>query len=219
MNDSRLVIRHLSADPLFGLLSEQTIAALASDDRCVTLTFSCGQSVNADDAFRRALGLVLKGQVDVHRMGGGSRVLLNRLEEGRLFGCATLFADEEQYLTAITAKTKAEIFFIPSPVCEELIAANPAFALAYIRFLSDRIRFLNRRLASLSAPCVEEKLAKFFSECDDSITPNMAQLASALGIGRASLYRMVEAFVKRGFLQKNGKTITVVDRAGLAALQ
>jgi len=219
MNDPRAVIRHLSADPLFGVLSEEAIIALTADPRCITLCFAGGQGVNADDEFRCALGLVLKGQVDVHRMGSGSRVLLNRLEEGRLFGCATLFSEEEQYVTAITARTKTEIFFIPSMVCEELITAYPAFALAYIRFLSDRIRFLNRRLASLAAPGVEEKLAKFFSECADTITPNMAQLASALGIGRASLYRMVEDFVGRGLLAKNGKTITVIDRDGLIALQ
>ena len=102
-------------------------------------------------------------------------------------------------------------------LCEALLRDNPDFSMAYIRFLSDRIRFLNKRLAELSAPAVEQRLAKYLSECDGRVSPNMVALASSLGIGRASLYRMLDDFIRRGLIRKENHDILILDPDGIKA--
>ena len=66
-------------------------------------------------------------------------------------------------------------------------------------------------LAELSAPAVEQKLAKYLSECEERITPNMAELAATLGIGRASLYRTLDDFIRRGLIRKQDHDILILE--------
>ena len=208
----------LRRDPLFAVLSEEELTDLIDDPRCHQAVYRSGEVVYTDGSFRRALGLVLTGKVDVYRLGSGAPVLLQQLQEGALFGAAALFSGEERYVTTLTARTDAAIFFLPSEVCEELITTHPAFALGYIRFLSDRIRFLNRRLAAFAAPAVEQKVAGYLLRTEGQPTMSRVRLASALGIGRASLYRVLDDFEARGLIAKDGKSLRLIDPEGLRRL-
>ena len=122
------------------------------------------------------------------------------------------------YVTEITAEKDSVIFFVPSEVLGSLITENGEFALSYIGFLTDRIRFLNRRISELSAGGAERKLAKYLLERDSDKPVSMTELASFLGIGRASLYRIIDGFTGNGFIEKNGRTIAVLDRDALCRL-
>lgn len=215
-NDKLLSL--LRQDPLFSTLTEAQLTALRDDPRCYKASYRSGDTVYTDNSFQRALGLVLIGTIDVHRLGSGAPVLLQQLEEGALFGAAALFSCEEPYVTTLTAKTDAEIFFLPSEVCEELVLTYPSFALSYIRFLSDRIRFLNRRLAAFAAPAALQKLVQYLLRSEGQPIPNRVRLASALGIGRASLYRVLDDLEARGLIAKDGKNIRITDPEGLRRL-
>ncbi len=201
--------------PLFSSLSDGEISSLCLDEKAALAVYSPDQVVYNDESFRRALGVVISGKLVISRMGNGSRVILNTVSKGDIFGAASLFGAPDRYVTEITAKTRATLFFIPSELCERLIRDNASFAVCYITFLSDRIRFLNRRISELSAPRTEGKLAKFLTESPSPITPNMKELASFLGIGRASLYRMIADFTEKGIIKREGKSIIILDKEKL----
>ncbi len=46
----------------------------------------------------------------------------------------------------------------------------------------------------------------------------MKQLASFLGIGRASLYRMIDSFTENGLIEKDGKEIIIKNPEALKKL-
>lgn len=218
MKQNGKLLSILGQDRLFSVLDSERLTALTKDPRCSVISYPSGKPLYADGSFRQALGMILCGTVDVYRLGGGTRVLLQQLHEGGLFGATTLFSDEERYVTTLVAKTSTEVFFLPAEVCQELITSYPAFALGYIHFLSDRIRFLNRRLAALAAPAVEQKVAQYLLREDRPAVVNRVQLASALGIGRASLYRVLDDLEARGLILKDGKQIIVADSDRLSRL-
>lgn len=215
MNEYDLISSRLSRHPIFSVLPREELAAIASDPRCETKSYRENDLVFSEHDHTTALGLILSGSVLVHRVGGGNPVLLNRIPEGRLFGAAALFAEAEPFVTRITAAEPTAVFFLPAPLCEDLIRRRPDFAVGYVRFLSDRIRFLNRRIAELSAPGTEQKLAQYLSERDEVADLSMVQLAASLGIGRASLYRALDSLTERGLIERAGRGIRSLDREGL----
>ena len=140
------------------------------------------------------------------------------LTAGKLFGASTLFSDSSEYLTELKAGSDCKVFFMPSEIISELIVGEPSFALDYVAFLSGKIRFLNERLSELSAPSALQKLSSYLLKDDGRIALSKVQLASALGIGRASLYRALDDLTEKGYISSDGKSVTVIDREGLMSL-
>jgi len=218
MNDTYRVMPILRENPLFSVVNENTLEQFLHNPDCRFVTYHNGDTIFSENDYHRALAVVMRGNALVYRLGHGAPVLLTTLSKGHMFGVATIFSEEEHYVTRITAKGLCQVFYFPAYLCEALLRDNPDFSMAYIRFLSDRIRFLNKRLAELSAPAVEQKLAKYLSECDECISPNMVELATALGIGRASLYRTLDEFIRRGLIRKQNHDILILDPDGIREL-
>ncbi len=205
----------LKAHPIFERVSDEKIGQILSDSRCKTITASDGDEIVTDGT---GLSIILSGGVLVFRRGNGLPVLLQRLGKGKIFGAASLFSEGQKSVTELKAEGDASVFFIPVTLITELIEDDSAFALAYIAFLSGKIRFLNKRISELSAPSTTQKLAMFLISEEGDIAPTRVKLASALGIGRASLYRALDELTDLGLISIDGKTVTVKDREGLMAI-
>ena len=62
---------------------------------------------------------------------------------------------------------------------------------------------------------MEGKLARYLLSGGGTVTCPATQLCQRLGVSRASLYRAFSALEDSGLILRKGKTITVVDPAGL----
>ncbi len=205
----------LKKHPIFSSLSDKTLLKIASDERCKTASASDGEEISANGL---GLFLITSGSVLVFRKGCGLPVLLQRLEKGKVFGAASLFGNESEDVTILRAEDDASVFFLPIELITELVREDSAFAMSYIAFLSGKIRFLNRRMSELSAPSVTQKLAAFLLREENGIAQTKVKLASALGIGRASLYRALDELTEMGLISVEGKSVTVIDRKSLSAI-
>ncbi len=215
MFDNGEITALLKKHPIFRSLSDVKLFEIGSDGRCRTVSASDGAEISANGL---GLFLILSGSVLVFRKGNGLPVLLQRLEKGKVFGAASLFSEEKEDVTMLRAEGDASAFFLPIGLITELIENDSAFALSYIAFLSGKIRFLNRRMSELSAPSVTQKLASFLLREESSIAQTKVKLASALGIGRASLYRSLDELSEMGLISVDGKSVTVIDREGLSSI-
>ena len=86
--------------------------------------------------------------------------------------------------------------------------------------MSDRIEFLNKKIATFSADSVEEKFASFIlSEVKRTnsmnFTLNLSKTAMSLNAGRASIYRAIEALEKLSLIKFENKKIYISDLEGL----
>ena len=93
---------------------------------------------------------------------------------------------------------------------------QPRIAENYVRFLSDRIRFLNRRLATLTAGQTDGKLWRFLlaykgEDGTVHLPGGMTELAERLNMGRSSLYRSLDALTEAGRIERDGKTIRIIQ--------
>lgn len=215
MTDYGEITALLCKHPIFRSLSDSKLSDIVSDMRCKKASASDGEEISANGL---GLFLILSGSVLVFRKGNGLPVLLQRLEKGKVFGAASLFGGENEAVTILRAEGDATAFFMPIGLIEELIRENSVFALSYITFLSGKIRFLNKRMSELSAPSVTQKLAAYLMREENGIAQTKVKLASALGIGRASLYRALDELTELGLISVNGRSVTVIDPEGLSSI-
>lgn len=160
--------------------------------------------------FRRSLGVVLSGLLQVTK---GS-LAVSVLEPGDLFGAAALYSDEPEFATTITARGPSRCLMLEQQLVDRLLAEHSQIRENYLRYLTGRIRFLSGRLQTLAQPGVEGKLARYLLANGGSSCP-ATELCQRLGVSRASLYRAFAALEDSGLIRRTGKTITVIDPAGL----
>ena len=215
MFDKGEITALLKKHPIFRSLSDVKLSNIVSDSRCKTVSASDGEEISANVL---GLFLILTGSVLVFRKGNGLPVLLQRLEKGKVFGAASLFSEENEAVTILRADGDASAFFMPIGLITGLIRDNSAFALSYVTFLSGKIRFLNKRISELSAPSVTQKLAAYLTREENTIAQTKVKLASALGIGRASLYRALDELTELGLISVDGRSVTVMDPEGLSSI-
>ncbi len=190
---------------------------LTEKERCWAIdsgeeaAFAKGDIIYDDNCAKRALALVLDGRVQVQQ----GHVVMNELVAGDVFGVAALFGDEDPYPTTVTAHTDCRVLFLPQTTVSVWMAATPRVGENYIRFLSDRIRFLNRRLATLTAGHTDGKLWRYLlaHRGEDGIvhlSGGLSELAHTLDMGRSSLYRGLDALTADGRIIRRGKHIQVI---------
>ncbi len=175
-------------------------------------SYDKGETIYDSALARPALALVLEGRVRVLH----GRVVMNTLCAGDVFGVAALFGQAEPYASRVVADTACRVAFIPQETVSAWMAAEPRIAENYVRFLSDRIRFLNRRLATLTARQTDGKLWRFllaYKGEDDIVhlPGGMTELAERLNMGRSSLYRSLDALTAAGRIERHGKNIRIIQ--------
>ena len=189
---------------------------LAATD-CEVRDFEKRETVYSGKSFSRSLGVVLDGSLRVTKDNAdGHAMIMSTLVSGSLFGAAALFNDEEQYVTNISALETSRLVFFSQRLVERMIRREPQIAENYIKYLSERILFLNKKLYLLTAGTAEQRLAGFLLDNlpighAAELPLPMNRLASALNISRASLYRAMDALCGCGAVVKTGKKICIND--------
>ncbi len=177
-------------------------------------SFNKGDIIYSAESYREAIGILISGKAQA-LTNNGNKVLMNAFEEGACFGVAALFGGDSEYVSTVTAKTDTKVLFITEQELTSLFSKYPEIALNYIRFLTEKIRFLNSKLGVLSCQSTEDTLYKYLCSQSDSsgiavIPKNMTQLSSMLGLSRASLYRGLEALEKEGLIFRENNKIKVI---------
>lgn len=199
----------LANGPLFRQTDRELLRSLTELEGTGLVRFDPGV-VYSPQHFRRSLGVVLSGQLQVTK---GS-LAVSVLGPGDLFGAAALYSDEPEFATTITARGPSRCLMLEQALVDHLLAEHSQIRENYLRYLTGRIRFLSGRLQTLAQPGAEGKLARYLLANGGSSCP-ATQLCQRLGVSRASLYRAFSALEDSGLIRRTGKTITVIDPAGL----
>lgn len=216
MKNSQMITQ-LCAHRLFAGVDPQTLAA-KTESGAKTADFLPGQEIYSPKDRDKKLGILLTGSASVFSADENNGVLLRILEKGDTFGVANLFSGQERFVSLIVAKKACRVLFFDEKTVASLLREDETFCMNYIRFLSDRICFLNTKISCFTAGSPERRLAFFllaFGEDWDkpySVSLNANSLSDMLNVGRASLYRAFEKLEAEGLIIKEGKQITVPDK-------
>ena len=201
---------------LFDDVGEESLEFCLHHAGCSERRYNKGEVIFDQTHFERALGIVASGRIKAAKLKGEQSLPLRAFGPGEIFGAAALFGGED-YVTRLEAATDCCIVFLSQPLVQDLFAREGRVALNYIRFLSDRIRFLNAKIDSFTAGSAEERLARYLLTLpvqEDTVTLpcSLSELAKALDIGRASLYRALDAIEDAGIIGRAGHHITILSR-------
>lgn len=176
-----------------------------------------GETIYSLSQFNLAVGIFLKGSARVIKDNG---VVISTLKENDIFGCASLFASRDYYVNNIVAVKDCKVVFIDKATVEKLMKEDISFSLSFIKYLSDRLYYLNTRIVSFTGGSAESRLAYYLynyfnkNNCAE-ISLSMSQLAFSIDVGRASLYRAFDKLTEKGAVKKEGKTVTLVSETEL----
>lgn len=193
---------------------------LSAEDLCPIHRFRTGEDIRTPDADSDGLGIVLSGSATAYTPHPIKKVMLRTFSAGAVFGISDWYAKSESALSRIQANEETEVLTIRPAAVRRLLEESRPFREHYISFLTGRIRFLNQKIEYLTAGSAEFKLSHYLLSLgeDQTVTLpiSMSSLAEMLDLGRASLYRAFDTLTADGFISKQGKTIILHDRAGMA---
>ena len=205
----------VSKTELFRGLPPSVLTRILAVSDCTAAEYEKNEVVYDKTNFYRSLGIVLEGRLRVTKENADKRpIVMSTLQRGALFGAAALFNSEPEYATKVTAIERSRVLFLPQRLIKRMIEREPDIAENYIRYLSERILFLNRKIYFLTAGTAEQRLAGFlldnlavgeFSE----MPMTMHRLADALNMSRASLYRAFDELTASGAVSKQGKLVCI----------
>ncbi len=199
---------------LFSGVDRANIEKMLADPGTHTEKYLKGDVIFEGSRDSGVLGVILSGRAVVNNNSTSMR----RMNAGSVFGVVSLFGGSGAG-TRIAATTACRVLYIPEPAVEELIMNSPKAAMNYIRFLTDRINFLNTVVDRYTGQDVTANLKAYLlakSKSDGSVfNASVTDIARRLNVGRRSVYRSLDKLVREGAVSREGKTITVTDAGKL----
>ncbi len=214
------VIDSLSSCPLFKDVGSNELTKLTNEYMSLKVCEK-NEIIISEKIYTRALGIIIKGSATVTKNSGDTSVLMSILKKGDIFGMATLFYEEENYLTQIRADEKVTIAVFSKENVRKMLALYPQVNENYITILSEKIHFLNNKISTYTRAETIQKVSFFILQSTDSekkevtLPYSITKVADALGVGRASVYRAFEILENDGIISRDGKKITILDISAL----
>lgn len=212
------LVEKLQKLDIFSSLNSALLKNALSCDETEMVDYKRGETIYSGEHFRFSIGFIVRGGAKVFKSESG--VIISKLSENSIFGCAALFYGKDHFVNEIVATKDTRVFYIDKSVIVKLMQLDTTFSVSYIRYLSDRILFLNRRIVNFTGGTAESRLANYLLSCfadykTYELDRSMSQLAVSLDIGRASLYRAFEALENGNAVQRDGKYIRLIDKETL----
>ena len=218
MVDYTEYIQQIESIPLFRGMEPSALTGMLG--RSQVVAFEGGQVIYSAHHYRQSLGVVLEGRAEVRKKSAGHFVTLNHLKPPQIFGAAVLFQPEGPYVSEVVALERSVILFIGQELLLESMRGDFALVENYLAFLSGRIRFLNAKIDSFIQTSAESKLALYLLKQSHgknalSFPVSLKGVANELNLGRASLYRALDALTEARLIERDGKQIRILDKDAL----
>lgn len=174
--------------------------------------FASGETI-CSPGEEKNLGILLSGRAKA--VADDGQTLLNIFDKGDVFKAAGLFGENET-CTCVVAETAVKAVFFDKQQMESIFQNDNVVLKNYLKFLSDRIAFLNQKISFFSLPSTETRLARFlYCANSDVVNVSGAKLCLILSVSRASLYRAFHQLESVGSITQGKGRITIKDREKL----
>lgn len=196
----------------------ETVATLIYEKK-----FGKGETIFFEGDEADGFYLVSSGQIKVFKMNPmGKEHILHIFGPGEPVGEVPVFSRQPFPATA-EAIINSTTFYFPRKDFVALIEKNPSIALNMLAVLSRRLRQFATQIENLSLKEVPARLAGYLLYTAEEQGNNDAlrlpvskgQLASLLGTIPETLSRIFARMSDDGLIRVEGRSITIIDRAGL----
>ncbi|WP_415717943.1 Crp/Fnr family transcriptional regulator [Maridesulfovibrio sp.] len=158
----------------------------------------------------------------------GNEKIIMCVDKNSLFSEVAFFTGEEMHSTFCCQKD-AVIYAFSKDTVDDMLDRHPYIAKDILRTLSLKVSVLSNQLASLGLDRMEQRVAKFIllrysseplaSKIISLGCLKMKDIASILGVHRASLYKTLKTMEKAGLIELLGENRMLIhDIEGLTEL-
>ena len=214
------VIESVSECPVFNGISDDDLKNIA-ENYATYSTCNKNDVIFSEQSYTRSLVVITKGSVSVTKNSENSQILMSILKKGDIFGMATLFYEEMEYLTRITALEKVSMVVFSKENVLKIFSMYPTVSENYIRILSEKIHFLNKKITTYTKSETIQKVADFILQCANSeqtqalLPYSVTKISEALNVGRASVYRAFDTLENDKVIKRDDKLINILDLSAL----
>lgn len=203
-----------------GLPQEQIDIIL---DMTIEKQFVRGETIFFEGDEAKGFYIVTGGQVKVFKMNPlGKEHILHIFGAGEPIGEVPVFHNQP-FPASAEALVKSRLIYFPKKDFVNLIEKHPSVSLNMLALLSMRLRQFASQIENLSLKEVPARLANYLiyvSEEQDNtdtiqLSVSKGQLASLLGTIPETLSRIFAKMSDEGLIRVEGRTITILNRAGL----
>ena len=205
---------------LFSELSREQIVSLRLQE--IDKAYKKGEVLFHEGAYPKALYVVYKGTVKIHKYGINGKEQITRLASaGDIIGYRSIL-NEEKYSASASAVEETRLFKIPSDAFISLLKENADFAMKVMKMLARDIRNAEKKVIDMAQKSVREKVAEALLLLSDQFGVNeeTAVLNSVLtrkeigdmaGVTTESAIRTISDFNKEEIIEIEGKKILIKD--------
>lgn len=191
----------------------------------VRLRKTSGTVLVAEGHIPDGLYVVLRGRVNLVRMGDGGRdLILSTLGPGDVFGESCAF-DHTGMSTSAVAATPVELLRVPADVLAVHVRRDPETMVSLMRLISDKLRDIENVASSLALHDVEERLRRTLvrlvrrqgrraptsSGWVLAPVPTQSELARMVGSCRETVSRTLSAMARSGLVSSSGRRMILDD--------
>lgn len=212
----------LKSTPLFSALDESELNSLAA--RCGMQSYCSGQILFSEGESCKGLYIVVSGRVRIFKtsLNGREQVLA---VEGPGASIAELpVFDGGSYPASASAIEKTEALFVSRAGLRAICMEKPEVSLKLLQVVGARLRKLVGIIEELSFTTVRHRLiswllrqAKAEGKSVFSLNASHQELAAQIGTVRELVSRNLARLQAQGFIEMNGREITLLDPEGLEA--
>jgi len=183
----------------------------------LTVEYDNDEIIHSSEAETKGIGIIISGCAMINTSAQTNSPTLRKLSVGDTFGAASLFNKVKDYSTKVISDGRTSVAYINEDTVRNLCIAIPQISINYIEFLSNRVAFLNSKVSTFSTQSTDSRIAYYLytlveGEEKKAILPfTYSLLAETLGIGRASLYRSLDALCEKNIIKRDNRSITVLS--------
>ena len=213
------ITKILSQSFLFQGINEDMLSRIIEGSPPTVISFKRGDLVYSSSKLR-SVGFILSGRCEIRLdKSDGTKTVLNILEQSDSFGILSVYSSDE-FPTQVYATKNSEIVFFTDEQIKYFVNNYSHISSNLIAFLANRISFLNKKIATFSGSRVEARLAAFLlteraKYQSDSFPFNAKKTSEKINVGRASVYRGIDALEELSLIELVDKKIYIKDLFGL----
>jgi CRP-like cAMP-binding protein len=188
--------------------------------------FKAGDLFYQQGAAPSGLFCVESGRIKLFRQSGDKMQILALLAPGDLFGGESI-ATQAPCPYSAQALTAGTALLIPPADLTKSLDAHPDFLLAFLGYVSQKLRQFTGLVCSLAFQDVSTRLARILLQHDIMQTPtgliiprtlSQQDLAAAVGTAREVIYRTLKKFEQQGLLHITADKFILLDPEKMADL-
>lgn len=202
----------LSTCPLFNGMSPMEIGHLLSQEGCRLVHYPAGSTIPSE----RGMMMLLTGSVLIEKQSADGRYLrMREVWPPQAINVSALLAQPPREVSRLSTPDGCRAVELSRALVAQALMEGGTFSVNLVEFLLGRVVFLNKKITALSGHTAASRLELYLAENavqKDGVSQvqlpfSLSEFAEHLCVGRASLYRTLDAMEQQGRIRRKGRTI------------